>query len=244
MPNYARDGMVTLDEAIIARYDFEGERFEVLVDSDKAYEFRDSGTWDKDILVEEAIFADSHKGERAKMEHLEKAFGTTDPIEIAKIVIGKGDIQLTTEHKRKLREKKKNKIVASIARNSINPKTNSPHPPERIRAAMEEAGVHVDIFTPVEEQVKLVLAKLRPLIPIRFEKTEIAVKLSGEDYGKCYGDVVSFGEIKKQEWQKDGSWIGVVEIPAGVRMDMMDRLNSKTKGNVEIIVLKRKEDEE
>jgi len=234
--------MVTLDEAIIARYDFEGERFEVLVDPHKAYEFRDIGTWDKDILVEEAIFTDSHKGERAKSEHLEKAFGTADPLGVAKIIIRKGDIQLTTEHRRKLRDKKLNKIVSSIARNSINPKTNTPHPPERIRAAMEEAGVHVDIFSPVEEQVKIVLAKLRPLIPIRFEKTELAIKLSGEDYGKCYGDIVSFGEIKKQEWQKDGSWIGVVEIPAGVRMDMMDRLNSKTKGNVEMKVLKHKAD--
>lgn len=235
--------MVTLDEAIIARYDFEGERFEVLVDPHKAYEFRDSGTWDKDILVEEAIFTDSHKGERAKMEHLEKAFGTADSLEVAKAIIRKGDIQLTTEHRRKLREKKLNKIVSSIARNSINPKTNTPHPPERIRAAMEEVGVHVDIFSPVEEQVKIVLAKLRPLIPIRFEKTEVAIKLSGEDYGKCYGDIVSFGEIKKQEWQKDGSWIGVVEIPAGVRMDMMDRLNSKTKGNVEMKVLKHKKED-
>ena len=235
--------MVTLDEAIIARYDFEGERFEVLVDPHKAYEFRDIGTWDKDILVEEAIFTDSHKGERAKMEHLEKAFGTADSLEVAKAIIRKGDIQLTTEHRRKLREKKLNKIVSSIARNSINPKTNTPHPPERIRAAMEEAGVHVDIFSPVEEQVKIVLAKLRPLIPIRFEKTEVAIKLSGEDYGKCYGDIVSFGVIKKQEWQKDGSWIGVVEIPAGVRMDMMDRLNSKTKGNVEMKVLKHKKED-
>jgi len=230
--------MVSLDDAIIARYDFEGERFEVLVDPDKAYEFRESGSWDKDILAEEAIFTDTHKGDRAKTDHLERAFKTTDAIEIAKIIIAKGDIQLTTDHRRKLREKKQKKIVSIIARNSINPQTNTPHPPERIEAAMEEAGVHIDIFASVEEQVKTVLARLRPLIPIRFEKTELAIKLSGEDYGKCYGDIVSFGEIRKQEWQKDGSWIGIVEIPAGVRMDMMDRLNNKTKGNVEMKILK------
>ena len=230
--------MVSLDDAIIARYDFEGERFEVLVDPDKAYEFRESGDWDKEVLVEEAIFTDSHKGERAKTEHLEKAFGNSDPVEVAKIIIAKGDIQLTTEHRRELRERKENKIVSIIARNALNPQTNAPHPPDRIRAAMKEARVHVDIFTSTEEQVKLVLSKIRPIIPIRFEKTQVAIKLGGEDYGKCYGDIVSFGEIKKQEWQRDGSWIGVVEIPAGVRMDMMDRLNSRTKGNIEMKILK------
>jgi len=235
--------MVSLDEAIIARYDYQGERFEVLVDPDKAYEFRESGKWDSDILVEEAVFIDSRKGERAKTEHLLKAFGTDEPVEIAKIIIKKGDIQLTTEHRRKLREQKYNKIVSVISRNSINPKTNTPHPPDRIKAAMEEAGINVDIFTPVEEQVKTVLARLRPILPIRFEKTELAIKLSGEDYGKCYGDIVSFGEIKKQEWQKDGSWIGIVEIPAGVRMELIDKLNKRTKGNVEMRILKHKDEE-
>jgi ribosome maturation protein SDO1 len=233
-----RDHMVSLDDAIIAHYDFNNERFEILVDPDMAYEFRESGEWNKDILAEETIFTDSHKGDRAKTEDLEKTFGTVDPVEIARIILKKGDIQLTTDHKREIRTKKRKKIVSTIARNAINPQTNTPHPPNRISSAMEEVNFHVDISKSIEEQVKEVLKKIRPLLPIRFEKTEIAIKLSGEDYGKCYGDIVAFGEIKRQEWQKDGSWVGVVEIPAGVRMDLMDRLNSKTKGNVEMKILK------
>lgn len=230
--------MVSLDDAIIAHYDYKHERFEILVDPDMAYEFRENGEWNKDLLAEEAVFTDSHKGDRAKTEDLKEAFGTADPVEIAKIILTKGDIQLTTEHRRELRDKKRKKIVAFIAKNAINPKTNTPHPPDRINSALEETAFHADIFTSVEEQVKLALKKLRPLIPIRFEKTELAIKLHGEDYGKCYGDITGFGEIKKQEWQKDGAWIGVVEIPAGVRMDLMDRLNSKTRGNVEMKILK------
>ncbi len=230
--------MVSLDEAIIARYEHHGKHFEVLVDPHKAYDFRESGEWERDILAEESVFTDSHKGERARGEELKKAFDTEDAVAIAQKIILKGDIQLTTEHRRELREKKRKKVIAHIARNAINPQTRSPHPPERIASAMEEAGVHIDIFSPVEEQVKLVLTKLRPLIPIRFEQSEVAIKLSGEDYGKCYSDIVSFGEISKQEWQRDGSWIGVVKIPAGVRMDLLDRLNSKTKGNVEMKLIK------
>jgi ribosome maturation protein SDO1 len=123
--------------------------------------------------------------------------------------------------------------VANIVRNSLNPQTKTPHPPERIKRAMEEARVKIDAFKPVDAQVQDVLKALRPVIPISFEKIKIAVKLSGEEYAKVYGDIKNFGEIKKEEWQKNGSWVGVVEIPAGLQNDFYDKLNDKTKGNVE-----------
>ena len=34
----------------------------------------------------------------------------------------------------------------------------------------------------------------------------------------------------KEEWEPNGAWIGVVEIPAGMRDDFYGRLNEKTKG--------------
>jgi ribosome maturation protein SDO1 len=103
---------------------------------------------------------------------------------------------------------------------------------------MEEAKVHVDPFKGIEEQVKEVLDALRPLIPIRFEKARIAVKLSAEDAAKCFGDIRSFGQVLKEEWMPSGSWIGVVEMPAGMQTDFLERLNAKTKGNVDAKILK------
>ncbi len=104
--------------------------------------------------------------------------------------------------------------------------------------AMDEARVHIDPFKSVEAQVKTVLDALRPLIPIRFDKIRIAVKLSGEEYGRCFEDISHMGRITKEEWQQNGSWIGVVELPAGMRDDFLGRLNERTKGNVETKILK------
>ena len=87
------------------------------------------------------------------------------------------------------------------------------------------------------QRLNLVFA-LRPLIPIRFEKARIAVKLNAEDAAKCYGDLKTFGAIVQEEWQKDGSWIGVVEMPAGMQTDFLARLNAKTRGNVEAKILR------
>src|SRR5438034_10885280 len=106
---------------------------------------------------------------------------------------------------------------------------------------MEEAKVHVDPFKSIEEQVKEVLDALRPLIPIRFEKVRIAVTLSAEDSAKAYGDLKSFGTIVKEEWAPTGAWIGVIEMPAGLQTEFVDRLNAEPKGNGETRMRKREQ---
>ncbi len=222
--------MVTLEDAVIARYEKGGSHFEVLVDPDMAMAFKE-GTGDAIELASEEIFKDSKKGDRASAEHLLKTFDTDDPIEIAKIIILKGDIQLTTDQRRKMTETKRKQVVTVISRNAINPQTRAPHPPTRIELAMEEAKVHIDPFKTVDEQVNIVLKALKPLIPIRFEKIKIAVKIPPEYAGSAYGDLHRFGKLIKEDWLKDGSWAGLFEIPAGMQPDFYDLLNKRTHGN-------------
>ena len=226
-------------EYVIARVERSGEKFEVLVKPGAVQRLRDGK--DVDILAELAIdevFRDAHKGSKASEEKMNELFGTTEPLAVAKQIILKGEIQLTTEQRREMLEVKRKQIVQYIAANAINPQTGAPHPPLRIEIAMEEAKVHVDPFKGLEVQVKDVLDALRPLIPIRFEKVRIAVRLSAEDGAKCYGDLKTFGTILKEECQPSGAWIGIVEMPAGMQTDFLERLNAKTKGNVETRTLK------
>jgi len=226
-------------EYVIARIEKSGEKFEVLVKPDAVQRLRDGK--EVDLLSELAIdqiFRDAHKGSKASEEKMREFFGTTEPLEVARQIVLRGDIQLTTEQRRQMLEAKRKQIVQYIAANAINPQTNTPHPPQRIEIAMEEAKVHVDPFKPVEEQVKDVMDALRPLLPIRFEKVRIAVRLAAEESAKCYGDIKAFGTILREEWQPTGAWIGVVEMPAGMQTEFLERLNAKTKGNVETRILK------
>jgi len=207
-------------EFVIARIEKAGEKFEVIVKPDAVQRLREGKEVDvlANLAIDE-IFRDAHKGSKASEEKMQEFFGTTDKLEVAKQLIRK-------------------QIVQYIAQNAINPQTGTPHPPQRIEIAMEEAKVHVDPFKPVGEQVKEVLDALRPLIPIRFEKARIAVRLGAEDAAKSYGDIKGFGTILKEEWQRNGAWVGVVEMPAGMQTEFLNRLNAKTKGNVEAKVLK------
>ena len=132
---------------------------------------------------------------------------------------------------------KRQQIITYIAANAINPQNKLPHPPLRIELALEEAKFRVDPFKPVEKQVEEAMRLLKPIIPIKFEKTKIAVKLKGDDYGKCYDDLIHFGLVEKEEWQADGSWIGIIEIPAGLIDEVRTKLNNKTKGAAEVKAL-------
>jgi len=226
--------LVSLEEAVIARLSTHGATFEVLVDPVLALDLKRGADVDMSkVLAAETIFKDSKKGERASEEHMGKIFDTDDPVEIARKIVRKGEIQLTTQQRRKMLEDRRRQIVTHIARNGINPKTGSPHPPSRIEKAMDEARVQVDLSKTAEEQVPKILKALRPIIPIKFEEKSIAVKVPGQYAAKSFTIVKSYGDVKKEEWLKDGSWVFMIDIPAGMAENFFRDLNALTKGDVE-----------
>ncbi|MDD5473525.1 MAG: ribosome assembly factor SBDS [Candidatus Methanoperedens sp.] len=231
--------MVALDESIIARLKTHGKTFEVFVEPDGALAFkRGDQVKVENILAVEDVFSDAKNGDRPAEQDVINAFGTTDAIKVAEKIITEGELQLTTEQKKKIQEEKKRQVIAAIARNAINPQTKAPHPPARIEAAMAEAGVHIDPMKSVDEMVNITMKAIRPIIPIRFEEVRIAVKLPPEFAAKAYGSVAKFGSLTKQEWQNDGSWIGVITIPAGMQDELYALLNGLTKGCAETKLLK------
>lgn len=230
--------MVSLEDAVIARLEYYGERFEILVDPDLASEFKHGKQIEVEkILAVEEVFKDARKGDKASEEAMMKAFQTIDPIEAAETIIKKGTVQLTAQQRREMQEEKRRKIITTISREAINPQTKLPHPARRIEIAMEEAKVQIDPFKSVDEQVNLVLKAIRTKIPIRFEKVQMAIKIPGEATGRVFGILSQYGKTKKEEWQPDGSWIAVIEIPGGMQESFTQKLSELTHGEAETKIL-------
>jgi ribosome maturation protein SDO1 len=230
--------MIPLDRAVVARLESHGERFEVLVDPDLAVRIRHGENVDIESAVAALhIFENAARGERAADETLHKVFQTTDFASIAKRIIEKGEIHLTAEQRRQMIADKRRQVITFIARNAVNPQTGLPHPPQRIERAMEEAKVNVDPFKHLDELVKDTMKAIRPLIPIRFEELRIAVRIPPEFAPKAYADIQAGATIEKDEWQKDGSWICVVRIPAGIQNEFYGLINRITKGSGEVRIL-------
>ena len=99
--------MVDLDDAIIARYQSHGSTFEILIDKEVSKLLQDEIEVDLfEHMVIDEIFSDSKKGERAKESDMVKVFGTSDVEEVARTIILKGEVQLTTEERRDMLESK------------------------------------------------------------------------------------------------------------------------------------------
>ncbi len=232
--------MVSLDKAVIARISKAGEDFEIFVDPEKALEFKKGRDYSmENLLAANEIFKDAKKGERASSSELQKAFSTTDVFEVAKIIIREGEVQLTTEQRRKHVEEKRLQIANIISKQGINPKTKLPHPPQRILNAMEEAHISIDPFKPADEQIKTVLKAIREILPISFETLEIAVKIPVDHAGRASSVMHNIAPVKKEEWRSD-AWYAVIEIPAGRQNEVYEKLNDLTSGNVNVKVISRK----
>jgi ribosome maturation protein SDO1 len=231
--------MVKVEDALIARYESKGHRFEVLIDQ-KLVDLIKSGknVNVSDYMAADMIFKDSSKGDRASEEVIKEVFGTEDFPTVVAEIVKKGQVQLTTEQRRKMLEEKRRQIVEIISRESMNPQSGSPHPPQRIEKAMEEAKVRVDPFKSAEEQVNEVLKAIRVILPIRFEHVKMEIEVPGTEYGKIYAEMTRLGQIVKEEWKNNGNYSAVLEIPAGVQDQLYDFLNKRTKGNVDIKLIK------
>jgi len=228
-----------MDKPTVVRFAVEGEKFELLVKPDPALEFKLGKKKDiSTILVSEEIYSDSNKGTRASTEKLMKAFKTTDPTAIATIILQKGDLNLTTDQRRKMVSEKRKQIVEFIAKSYVDPRSHLPHPPLRIEQAMDDARVSVDPFRNVDEQTKEIVEQLRSIIPLKSENMLLEILVPAQFAAQSYSVLKSVGSLKKEEWQANGSLKVILDIPAAARANVIDRLGSITKGSASVEVAK------
>jgi ribosome maturation protein SDO1 len=225
---------------VIARIKKHGENFEVLVDPYLARDLKEGKDVNfEELIASEEIFKDAKKGDRASIDDLKKVFGTDDLHQIIKTIILDGEVQITAEQRKEMYDQKRRQIIDFLSKNAVDPRTGTPHPPARIERTLEEAKVHIDIFKPIESQMKSILKAIKPIIPIRIEEIEIAIKIPPDYSGKAVGAIYSFGNVIQEEWQKDGSWICVIRIPAGMQGDLLDLLGKVTHGEALTKILRR-----
>jgi ribosome maturation protein SDO1 len=230
--------MVSLEDAVIARYETGGNRFEILIDPKAAQNYSEGDEIDwEDAIAADGIWSDSSKGERTPDILVNNTFETTDMIEIYKRILTDGTIQLTSQQRKEMVEQKRKQIVAHIVANAMNPQTGGPHPPQRIENAIDEVRYSVDPMENMDKQIEKIIKSIKTLIPISFEKIRVAVKIKAIHVGKCYGQITSLSKIESEEYQKDGSWIGMLEMSAASFAKLEDALGSLTKGTAETKML-------
>ncbi|MHA2182572.1 MAG: ribosome assembly factor SBDS [Promethearchaeota archaeon] len=256
---------IDLGGYIIGKIEKSGRRFEMLLDPEQAWEAKkfireeiqkrlkssneksrlsvdeilSSNKIDLELIFESfTVFEDLRRGKKATDGDMEAVFDTTEGRRIAAQVLIDGEMHWTKTQREEERSKKLKQIITIISKNAINPQNKKPHPYQRIEKAIEEAHVKIDLMRNAEEQVDDVVKSIRSVIPIRMEQVEMAIKLPSAFTAKGYNIVAQLAQIKNEEWQSDGSWVSVVSLPAGLQMELIDKLNKLTHGRVQIKFLK------
>ena len=225
-----------LDTSDAIRITYKGDKtFEILVEPEpaKAAKFNDEDFDMPRLMFVQEVFTDADKGERASPDQLEAEFGTRQVMEAAQEVFEKGDMQLTTDQKDKMREDKRKQVVNMIARRVMNPKTGNPHPPQRVENALEEAGFNADAMQDVEEQFQEAIESIRPIIPVSLDKKTVAIKIPNDVAGKAYDVLNRKAEMKEEQWGNE-YFFTKITLPAGVLTELMEELQEMASGEVQM----------
>jgi ribosome maturation protein SDO1 len=210
-----------------ARIKKAGKHFEILVDLNKALAFK-KGTGANDFLEIDTIFSDAKKGEKASSSDLKQSFGTEDVYEIAGKIVKEGEVLTTQEYRDAEQEKKFKQVIDFLSRNAIDPRTNNPHTPERLKSALEQAHVNIK-NVPIEKQINEIVESISSILPVKIETKKIKITIPAMHTGRAYGILNEYKE--KEEWLSNGDLEILINIPSGIVMDFYDKLNSITHGS-------------
>ncbi len=217
------------------RLTLDGDRFELLVKPDPALEYKLGRRTDiSSVLVSDEVYSDANKGSRASSDKMMKHFRTTDAAEVAKQIVLRGELNLTTDQRRKMVEEKRKQIVQFINRSFVDPKTHLPHPSIRIEAAMDEIRIPIDPFKKADDQAKAVVDALRKVLPLKSETVKLTIIIPPQFSAQSYSVLKSTGDMKSEEWLSDGSLRAMLEMNASIKGQFLDRLGSVTKGSAQV----------
>lgn len=208
-----------------------GERFEILVFPDAALNYKlGRAVTSSEVVAFDEIYSDSSKGLRVSSEKLQKHFNTDDSGEVIEKILKAGELQLTTDQRRKMVDEKRKQIVQIISKNFVDPKSGIPHPPLRVEQALQDARVQIDAFKDADEQSKAVIGSIRTILPLKSERVRFEIVVPAQFASQSIGVLKGFGALENESWGTDGSFTTTIEIPAGVKVGLIDKLGSVTKG--------------
>lgn len=225
--------MVDVDRAVVLKYNKKGHLFSIMIDPEKAAQFKQGKAALDDAIATEDIFVDVKRGIRASSHDLKDVFGTDDNRKIMEIMIRDSELPVTKKQKNLALEEKRKRIVSIISRNAVDPKTGIPHPPQRIENAIEEAKVKIDEHKTAEEQVPEIIKKISAVLPIKFEVKKLELVLPAKFAGQAYGLIKKEAKILKDEWKNDGSLKVLVEVPVSIQDKFFTDVNHICHGDVE-----------
>ena len=105
--------MVSLDDAVIARLEKGGNRYEILVDPELVAQWKEDNdsVVIEDLLATDEVWSDVKAGDRPTSDAIENTFGSVELIVCVEKILREGTIQLTTVQRKQMVEEKRKHTI-------------------------------------------------------------------------------------------------------------------------------------
>jgi ribosome maturation protein SDO1 len=173
---------VRLTNVAVVRMNKGGKRFEIACYRNKVVDFRKGLEADLDeVLQTDRIFTNVSKGQFAKHSDLEKVFGTKNEEAIARIILEKGQLQVSDLERQSQLENTLAQIATWVASHCVHPESQRPYTISQIKHALGKQ-YQVQPHKPIKKQYLDCVKFLKKMIPIERAKMELAISYqSGAD---------------------------------------------------------------
>ena len=208
---------VRLTNVAVVRMQTHGKRFEVAAYRNKVVNFRQGVETDLDeTLQTDRVFTNVSKGQFAKTADLKKCFGTADEEEICRIILMKGQVQVSDMERSAQLESTTKEVASMVAAKCVDPHSNRPYTVSQIRDAMQRAEFCVHPTRSVKQQfldcVKLIRSK--DVLALERAKMELCIVYDSSD---CEEEVLvqtlkDAGVVSKIEEKESGGSTRVVSL--------------------------------
>jgi len=215
----------------LVRLKVDKNNFEVLTKKGAALQYREGRLGFSNVLFADEIYTNQSKAQRANDADLLKAFGTTVIEQCAKVIVDKGELQLSTAERKDKVDKRRAEMVQYIHKYYIDPRTKTPHPVTRIENAFEELKITVDPEMAAERQLQeKVLKRLPEVLPIKRSEMTGTLTVPSSVIGQAMGVIKKFAQVSGESYTGD-NWTAQVSLVPGDYDIFMSDLRNVTKGD-------------
>lgn len=242
MPIQQPSNQIKLTNVSVVRLKKGGKRFEIACYKNKVQEWRNGvETSLDDVLQISNVFTNVSKGEVAKFNDLQKAFGTSSVDDVVKEILKKGEVQMGEKEREHDLTALRKEIATMVAEKCVDPATQRPYPVGMIEKAMTEAGVSVKVGKNAKSQVAetLRLIQAGSKLPIQRARMRVRVVIPSADGERLEPQIKSSAERVERAEKRDDIWEMVMLIDPTQFKVLNDLLlkECKGKGRVETLML-------
>jgi len=230
-----------LTNVAVVRIKKTGKRFEIACYKNKVVNWRNKTEKNLDeVLQSETVFTNVSKGQVAKRDDLTAAFGTDNQLEICKLILEKGDLQVSDKERAVGLETGFKEVANMIGDMCVNPDTKRPYSSAVIEKALKDSHFSMKANRSTKQHALDAIPKLQESMKIERAKMRIRVAIPAKEAKPLHNRVKGlFESVEVEDWDEGAlDIVGLIDPGKYKIVEELVKQDTKNHGVIELLSLK------